>query len=467
MLLTISTTHEPATDLGYLLVKHPDRFQRTELAFGTASVFYPEATTGRCTAVLMVEVDPIGLVRGRGDAHTGPLAQYVNDRPYAANSLLAVAMKRVFSTAMNGTSSGRQALADSAIPLKIGLPVVRCHGGEERIRALFEPLGHEVEASRLPLNPKFPEWGESNYFSLVLRAHAKLSVLLNQLYVLLPALDGDKHYYVGEDEIDKLVAKAGDWLPSHPQKEWITSRYLKRRRPLVQAALARLLEQDEETVDEVEARKDGSEARIEAPIRLNDLRLEAVHEVLRQASARRVLDLGCGEGQLLKQLLTNRQFEYLLGIDVSPRSLEYACAHLKLERLSPMQQARIALHQGSLTYRDRRFEGFDAACVIEVIEHIDPPRLPAFVRTVFGYARPAMVIITTPNVEYNVRFEAMPEGTMRHPDHRFEWTRAQFRSWSDTVAREHGYRVHYRPVGPEDADLGPPTQMAVFERGEA
>ncbi|HSX60750.1 MAG TPA: 3' terminal RNA ribose 2'-O-methyltransferase Hen1 [Tahibacter sp.] len=302
MLLSISTTHRPATDLGYLLSKHPDRLQTVDLAFGQAHVFYPQADSERCTAALLLDIDPVGLVRGRGDGSEGPLAQYVNDRPYVASSFLAVALARVFRSALAGTSRGREELAQTPIPLDAEIAVLRSRGGEASIRDAFEPLGYRVELEPLPLDARFPEWGASPYWRVKLSGCLRLQELLTHLYVLLPAIDGDKHYFVGDDEVEKLLAKAGTWLAAHPQREWITSRYLKRRRSLVRSALARLLDAEEDDIDSTEQAREAAEERIERPMSLNEQRLGAVLAVLRQSGARRVVDLGCGEGRLLAHL---------------------------------------------------------------------------------------------------------------------------------------------------------------------
>lgn len=463
MQLQISTTHHPATDLGYLLSKNPDKHQSFDLAFGTAHVFYPEATPERCSVVLLVDVDPVGLVRGRGEAD-GPLTQYVNDRPYAASSFLAVAIAQVFSSGLSGNSKARAELAASPIPLEVVIPVLRCRAGEAKLRSCFEPLGYTVEVTPLPLDETFPQWGSSPYFSLKLAGNVKLSHLLSQLYVLLPALDGDKHYFVGSDEVQKLVDKGGDWLPGHPERDWIMSNYLKRRRSLVREALGKLLVEPEEDLQaEAETRGAGEQA-LEKALSLNEQRMSAVESVLLKSGASSVLDLGCGEGRLLGHLLEHRQFQRLLGVDVSCISLDRAAERLNLDRLPPLKRARIDLQQGSLTYRDVRLAGFDAACAIEVIEHIDESRLAAFERTVFEFAQPGMVVITTPNVEYNVRFERLEQGTFRHRDHRFEWTRAQFQAWANDMCERYGYQVEFLPIGPSDPDVGPPTQMGVFSR---
>lgn len=461
MLLSLSTTHAPATDLGYLLAKHPARVQPFELPFGTARVFYPEADASRCTAVLMLDVDPIGLVRGRGDGSEGPLAQYVNDRPYVANSFLAVALARVFGSAMSGTSKGRQELADSALPLEAEIPVLCARGGEEAVRACFEPLGYAVDVTALPLDPHFPDWGDSPYVRLRLQGTIRLSDLLTHLYVLLPAIDGDKHYFVGEDEVAKLLDKAGHWLGDHPQREWIVSRYLKRRRSLVRSALSRLLEQDEDDIDTAEQVREATEDRIERPLSLNDQRMGAVLSVLRQSGARRVVDLGCGEGYYLRALIEDPTVTEVVGVDVSPRALEYAERRLNLDRRPDRQRAKLTLRQSSVTYRDDAIAGFDAVLLIEVIEHLEPDRIASLEAGVFGAARPRHVILTTPNREYNGVYE-LADGHWRHPDHRFEWTRAELEGWATRVADEHGYRVEFRTVGDVDPELGAPTQLALF-----
>ena len=464
MLLTLTTTHRPATDLGYLLHKNPARPQAFELSFGRAHVFYPEAAEDRCTAALLLEVDPVGLVRNRrGPPGEGfALEQYVNDRPYVASSFLSVAIAQVFGSALAGRSRERADLVGLSLPLEAKLAVLPCRGGEGLLRRLFEPLGYAVTATRHPLDEQFPEWGESPYYTVELRHTLPLHDLLTHLYVLVPVLDNDKHYWIGEDEVEKLLRHGEAWLANHPEREMIVTRYLKHRRHLARAALARLLEEDQPEPDEADEANAQQEEQVERPVRLNERRMEAVLAALKSSGAKRVLDLGCGPGQLLRRLLDDPQFEQVVGMDVSHRALEVAAERLRLDRLPERQRNRLTLLHGSLTYRDRRLAGFDAAAVVEVIEHLDPPRLAAFERVLFEFARPRTVVLTTPNVEYNVKFETLPAGRFRHKDHRFEWTRGQFREWAEGVAERFGYAVRFEPVGPEDPALGPPTQMAVF-----
>ena len=467
MLLTIASTQRPATDLGYLLHKAPGRFQSFDLSFGKAHVFYPETGEDRCTACLMLDVDPVGIVRGKGSAE-GLLSRYVNDRPYVASSFLSVAISQVYGSALQGRCTERPELATTPIPLSARLDVVPVRGGEAFLRAVFEPLGYSVECERHPLDDRFPEWGESPYFSVTVAKEATLSELLTHLYVLIPVFDNQKHYFVGDDEMEKLLAKGSGWLGKHPEREEITRRYLKFRPSLFREALARLVVEEQPLEAEGDERPaDQSEDVLERPLSLNEQRLVAVMAAIRATGAKRVLDLGCGEGRLLRELLRDKQFEEIVGVDVSIRSLELARDRLKIERMSEKQAARIKLLHGSLMYRDRRLSGFDAAAVVEVVEHLDPPRLSAFERVVFEFARPGTVVLTTPNREYNVTWENVGAERLRHPDHRFEWTRQEFRDWAEGIAGRYGYAVRFQPVGPVDEALGSPTQMAVFERREA
>ena len=467
MLLTLTTTHRPATDLGYLLHKNPSRLQTFEQSFGSVHVFYPEASDDRCTAALLLDVDPVGLVRGRrgpeGDG--GLLAQYVNDRPYVASSFLSVAISSVFSSALAGRSKDRPELVETAIPLEARLAVVPCRGGEELLRRLFAPLGYSVEATQHALHSANPDWGKSRYFTVRLTGVVRLKELLTHLYVLIPVLDDEKHYWVGDDEVDKLLRHGEGWLGAHPERELIARRYLKHRRSLVRDAIDRLVTEEEPVEEAAPVTRDAQEQALESPISLHEQRLATVLATLKEAGAKRVVDLGCGEGRLLKLLLDDRQFEKVVGMDVSYRALERAMDRLQLDRLPPKQRERIELVHGSLMYRDKRLEGFDAAAVVEVIEHLDPPRLAAFERAVFEFARPLTVAITTPNADYNVKWPSLPAGKFRHPDHRFEWTRAEFEAWAMTVVERFGYMVNFAPVGPVDAHVGSPTQMAVFSLG--
>lgn len=466
MFLTVTTTHQPATDLGYLLHKHPDRVQEFQQSFGTATVFYPEASENRCTAAILLQVDPIRLARSRArNAPDFSLAQYVNDRSYAASSLLGVAVADVFSTARAGRCKAKQELADSSIPLEIGIPVLPCRGGAELAQRLFEPLGWTVDAEPIPLGEALSDWGDSRYVRLRLAGVLRLADALSQLHVLLPVLDESKHYWQGPDEVDKLLRSGEGWLATHPDAELITRRYLGRHGRLVQAALTRLAELGDDIEEDLDpVAGEGVSQPVERRVHLNRQRHDAIHQVLLDLGARSVIDLGCGSGQFIGRLLKTPAFTRISGAEVSTRSLQYAARRLHLDRMSERQAARVELFQGALTYEDDRLAGFDAAVLMEVIEHVDPPRIEALERVVFGTAKPGAVIVTTPNREYNALYEGL--AGKRHPDHRFEWDRAEFAAWSDRVSATYRYDVERRGIGDADDALGSPTQLAIFTRKE-
>jgi 2-polyprenyl-3-methyl-5-hydroxy-6-metoxy-1,4-benzoquinol methylase len=508
MLLTITTTHQPATDLGYLLHKNPARLQTVEVSGGQAHVFYPEATAERCTAALLLDLDPVGLVRGRGErgGEGFALEQYVNDRPYVASSFLSVALSKAFSTAMNGTCKDRPALPAEALPLAVTVAVVSAPGPDWP-RRLFEPLGYQVETESYALDPYQPEWGDSQYYTLHLQHDGlRLQDVLTHLYVLLPVLDNNKHYYIDQNEAEKLLHRGGDWLPRHPERGFITRRYLRYRALYVNPTLARLLEGEDDTDGETSppdplSKKEGEPddsmnaitteqlglkletsppsflerglggevsaggeipASAEPKTSLHDQRLQQVAHEIYQLAPKRVLDLGCGEGKLLRLLMRQAKIEYILGMDVSHQALTRAAQRLHLDEMPPRQRARIDLIQGSLLYKDERLAGFDAAALVEVIEHLDPGRLAALEAVVFGQARPGHVFVTTPNADYNQLYGSLSAGTFRHADHRFEWSRAEFAAWAAAVAARHGYQVRLVAIGEEVAGVGGPSQLAVF-----
>ena len=482
MLLTITSVTPLATDLGYVLHKNPAALRSVDVGFGVAHAFYPEAGPQRCTVALLVEVDPVALARRQGaglpaaEAGGFPLARYVNDRPYAASSFLSVALRRVFGTALRGTCEARPELPGQLFELTAELPVLPCRGGEALLRELFEPLGYQVSAAPIALDPHFPDWGDSPYFSVRLSGACRVQDLLGHLYVLLPVLDDGKHYWITADEIGKLTGPAAEWLAGHPQRDVIIRRYLKHQPALASQALAQLA--DDGTVPaDGDQPADGDTAGIDtagidtgagaARARLRDLRADAVLAELAAAGARRVLDLGCGDGRLLARLLADPRFEAITGVDVSAAALGRAARRLHLDELAPRQRDRVQLRHGSLCYADKRLAGYDAAVLMEVIEHVDPGRLGAVTHAVLGVAAPGTVLVTTPNADYNARYPGLAPGARRHPDHRFEWGQAEFRAWAAAAAARYGYRARFANVGPEDPGdpaAGPPTQLAVLTR---
>jgi len=463
MLLTIAYRGERASDLGFLLHKNPHRPQVFELNHGKAYVFYPELTERRAVCALLLSINPLDLARGKAGAGGGGLFDYVNDRPYVSSSFLSTAIAQVFGTAMTGRCDKRPELAQARLDLEAVVRMLPCRSGVSMLPRAFGPLGYEVSYQEFAVDERFPDWGTSRFVDLTIRGSVRLRDLLRHLYVLIPAFDRQKHYWIGEAEVEKLLRNGEDWLSAHPEREFIAQSYLGKRRALVNLALARLAELDDA---QPEAQQDDESGKAEARPGLNRQRLEAVVRALKDCGAQRVIDLGCGEGKLMQLLIPDRQFREIAGVDVSHAALERAKDRLNLEGAGDALRERVTLMQGSLTYRDQRFKGYDAACVVEVIEHLGPPRLQAFERVLFGEARPERIVVTTPNREYNERYEALSPGKLRHPDHRFEWTRAEFRAWAGRVAEAHGYRVEHSEIGEADGSLGAPTQMGVFSRCE-
>ena len=455
MLLSITMRQTPATDLGYLLHKNPDVIHEKALSFGRAVVFYPVACEDCCTATVLLDVDPVALVRGKDAWSRGLFGHYITDRPYATSSFLSVAIARLFGTAMSGRSKSRQALADQAVTFEITVAPLPCRGGAELLKRLFTPLGYDVTWRQEPLDKAHPEWGLSVYVAASLKVHRRLADVLSHLFVLLPVLDDQKHYFVSDDEVEKLVRKGAGWLEEHPERTLITERYLKHQQGLTQAALDEL-----GGLVEPGAQSPLSPSRPEQ-LRLNDLRADKVTAIILESGAQRVLDLGCGDGKLLQRWIAEPQFTHILGLDVSLRSLQLAAKRLKLELLSERARSRINLQQGSLVYRDARLEGYDAAALVEVIEHLELEKLTALETSVFAQARPALVVVTTPNRDFNATFETQG---LRHDDHRFEWSRAEFVAWANSVAARQKYQVRFDFVGPEHPAFGAPTQLAVFTR---
>ena len=462
MLVSITSTTPVATDLGYLLHKHPDGVRSVDVGYGRAHVFYPEATEQRCTATTYVEIDPLGLTRHRRGRQAQGLEPYLNDRPYVASSLLSVALGKLFRTALNGTCKDHPELVAQPLDLEIGLPVLPLRGGQAILRRLFDPLGYEVECSPIALDSQFPAWGDSRCVSARLVGRHTVRSALEHLYVLLPVLDDAKHYWIGPDEVDKLLLRGGDWLGSHPESDLIARRYL-RLPEFTREALSRLAEAGEDS-DLLDAQRDAVEQATEQPIRLGEQRLDAVLDAVRNVGAGRVVDLGCGEGRLLERLIVEPSVTEAVGIDASIGALGRAERRLKIDRMSERRRERIRLLQGALTYTDSRLRGFDVATVTEVVEHLDPERLDVFAEVVFGHIAASSVVLTTPNREYNVKFEHLDTGGLRHEDHRFEWTRDEFQAWTRGIAERFSYGVEISAVGPVDPACGPPTQMAVFRR---
>jgi len=457
MLLTITYSGTNATDLGFLLHKNPVRPQVFDVSHGKAYVFYTETKEKTCTAALLLDINPLELARGKEGSKVGGLFDYVNDRPYVSSSFMSTAISRVFGTAMSGRCDRRQELADSALGLVANLTMLPCRGDTTMLERVFVPLGYDVEFTTSILDERNPGWGDSRYVNLKLSGTIRLRDMLSHLYVLIPVFDLQKHYWVGREEVEKLLRHGEGWLNGHPEREFIARRYFDGRYRLVRMAMDRLDNGEGGAMEEETSQNKPS---------LNTRRLDAVLEALKESGARSVVDMGCGEGNLLELLAGEKTFVKIAGTDVSRSALERASQRLNLDELPDGAKGRFHLFQSSLTYKDDRMSGYDAAAVVEVIEHLDVNRLFAFESVLFAEARPATIVLTTPNVEYNENYDDLTTDNMRHRDHRFEWNREQFKEWCGKMARTYVYTVVFKNIGDEDDVRGTPTQMGVFTKCE-
>ncbi len=446
MLITITYEGTNTQQLGYLLHKNPYAAQEFSLTFGKAYVFYPEVSDERTTAALLLDINSLDLAKGKENSSNTGLFDYVNDRPYTSNSFMSVALNRVFGTAMKGRCDKNQALADTPIDLTANVHMLRCEN-DELPRRIFEPLGYMVKIERRLLDERFPEWGESPYIDLTIKGTVKLSELLNHLYVTIPVFDGNKHYFIDENEIEKLLSHGGEWLKTHPYRKTITKGYFNNIRSITKSALG-IISDDNDTEQPKQKRLDTE-------------RLDTITQAVLDSGAKSVLDLGCGEGKYVARLLNEPQISHITAADVSVKALE--SAKNRIEKLTQRQKDRVEFIQASAICRDRRFDGHDCCLLIEVIEHIDEDRLSVMERVVFELTKPKTVIVTTPNAEYNANYEFLNEGELRHTDHRFEWNREKFRDWTEKICEKYGYKVRITGIGNENEIHGAPTQMGVFE----
>lgn len=465
MLLAIEAQITPGSDLGYLLHKNPAHHYTRSSPVGQVHMLYPEVTATQAQALLLLEVDPVAGVRQKR-GHTLGMDQYVNDRPFVAGSLLSVALAQHLASALNGHAKERPERVHEAIPLKLTLAAVASRGGPQLFETLFAPLGYRWQAERYTYAEGLAEQSESPYYTLTLEHCLPVQKALQHLYILLPVLDRYKHYYYGKAEIEKLLRHGEGWLETHPAQNLIVHRYLSHRPSLAQEALAQLAQLAPEDLLS-DAQQGAEEQELEAPLSLNKQRIacvvDYVNEVLSSdTSAKRLIDLGCGEGQVLQALLKHTPLSEIVGVDVSPHELERAERRLKLERMPEYQQRRLHLHQSSALYSDTRLHGADMVILVEVIEHLEPYQLQRLARVIFGEMQAKRLWISTPNREYNTVFGMNP-AHLRHGDHRFEWTRAEFQSWCQHQAQTYGYTVSFGGIGPEDTQYGHPTQWARFK----
>ena len=454
VLLLLTTTRRPATDLGRLLALESGEVHEFAVPGGIATLHLPEVSAHRCTAAVFLEWHHRGSDLGDDQAGAGGRAPVP---AHVTSDMLADAVSLVFRNALAGASGHRYPhLLRAALPLEIVIPQFPCQAGVHLAERLFGPLGWRVLVDPVLLDARHPEWGDTGHSALTLRGTISLADAVTHLSVLLPVLvNGNKGRLAPEGRIGRLLRPYCDWLTRHPERQLIMGSYQKRRG----ASLVRTTDASPKAVEMAHA--------VRPTVVREGLaveRLEAVLAALARTSAERVIDLGCGTGVLLARIAQDSRYTEVVGVDDAAQALELARRRLQLELLPERQRSRIKLLQLSILRRDNRLIGFDAAILMEVIEHFDPFRLPALVINIFGHARPGTVIVTTPNLEHTLRYPGPTRSGLRHDDHRFEWSRQEFAAWVADASQRYGYVGRIQGVGTCDPQVGHPTQLAVFTR---
>ncbi|MFN8672328.1 MAG: 3' terminal RNA ribose 2'-O-methyltransferase Hen1 [Candidatus Sericytochromatia bacterium] len=461
MLLSITCEDKNCQELSWILHKRPDKIQSFPIISGNAYVFYPEYSDNKVKVCLALDIDTINLVRKlRLPVASYALQHYVNDKPYTASSFMSSAIANVFSSALNGICKEKPEIVDLILPLEVEISVLKVLGGEALIKRLFEPLGYQIEVESFNLDEDFKNWGKSRYYKIKLKNNITIKELLSHLYVLIPVFDMDKHFYIGTTEVESFLKKGDKWLQIHPEKGAIVRRYFKNLGKYSNLVLNRLNDSLENTYQEMEIPKEIKEKKES----LQKIRLNTVLEKLENLYTTSVVDIGCGEGMLLKLLKSKKRFEKICGTDVMYQNLLIAKDKLDLEETTTHRADRIKLFQSSILYKDERLKEYETVCLIEVIEHIEEDRLDSLEEILFGYLNPKYAIISTPNAEYNAVY--MPENptNFRHDDHRFEWNRDQFRQWVNKICEKFSYSAEFFDIGDVHEKLGTPTQAVIFKR---
>lgn len=502
MQLAIKATGEGAKMLSFLLSKNPQNlYDRSEKGY-RVRLTYTVFTDTEVEAVLIVTPDPVELVKNSPDVYD--ITQYINDREFVTSSLFCSYARSALGTALNGRPKEEYSeWVNHAFNLTISFGPVASDLPDAVINDLFEYLGYEVTIERGQADYRFQLKERSSARFISISGLSTVQAALKQLFVLIPVLDNYKHYYLSEQEIDKLQRYGEGWLDRHPLRELIIKRSLRFQDLIDQAALIygdkrweqpaegynvwkpavgreeiaktaeikgiEELEELEELdgIDEAE-RLDGESARESAPfVSLNEQRYQAIVKIVENIPAKQTLvDFGAGEGKLSVRLGFIPGVKEILAVEPTERAQLRA-----IERFDKAARREAFVKPipvwGSLFYYDERLRCKDVMILCEVIEHIDEYRLPGTMECLFKEYQPKTLIVTTPNAEYNA-FYQMPE-KMRHKDHRFEWTRQEFSEWCNGWANLYPYEVQIEGIGDQTEEYGQPTQTAIFTRqvGEA
>ncbi|EGW40788.1 3' terminal RNA ribose 2'-O-methyltransferase Hen1 [Desulfosporosinus sp. OT] len=461
MQLAIKATGEGAKMLSFLLSKNPqnlyDRMEKGHRIRLTYTVF----SDSEVEAVIFVTPDPVELVKNSPDTYE--ITQYINDREFVVSSIFCSYIRSALGTALNGRPKDEYLdWAKHAFLLTIGFGPVATDLPDVAIKQLFEPLGYRIEIERGQAAYNFQLKERSSARFINLQGTLTVQNALKHLFVLIPVLDNYRHYFIDEREIEKLERYGEGWLADHPLKDLIIKRTLRFRE---------LIDQVGENFDQADTNADTNnealtpelELKSQPVVRLNELRYQRVVKIVENLPAREsIVDFGAGEGKLSARLGFIPGVQEILAVEPTEkeqlRALKrFSEASRKDDFISPI------LIWGSLFYYDEQLRAKDVMILNEVIEHIDESRLPRVMDTILGSYKPQVLLITTPNVEYNTVYQ-MDDQAVRHKDHRFEWTRSEFSEWTHTLARNYSYDVQLDGIGEEVEGYGHPSQIAIFTR---
>ncbi|TDL78499.1 3' terminal RNA ribose 2'-O-methyltransferase Hen1 [Peribacillus frigoritolerans] len=447
MQLTIKATGDNVKAISYLLSKNPNNLYERNHKGHLVRLFYSKFEETELEVTIFVTPDPIDLVKNNSNSYD--ITHYINDREFAVSSLFCSFIRSALGTALNGQPKEEYSeWVNYRFSFQFEFGPVVSSLSDKQLKDLFEPIGYEVAISRPDIEYSFEMKDKSSARSICLKGMKTLQNGLRQLFVLIPVIDNYKHYYIDDKEIEKLERYGEGWLEDHPKRDYIYRQSLRFKEIFSIVENKKTEEKKEEKIEKV---------------RLNDLRYEKIIDFVNQMKPRSIVDFGSGEGKLSVRLGFADGVKEIMAVEPSQSATLKA-----IERFDKVKnKEKFVVPEtiwGSLFYYDERLKGKDVMILCEVIEHIDEFRLPKVLDTILHDYQPNALIITTPNREYNEIYDM--EDHFRHNDHRFEWTRAEFRHWCEERNHRKIYDLQFEGIGEEHDRHGFPTQMCVFVRKE-
>ncbi|PYF06198.1 3' terminal RNA ribose 2'-O-methyltransferase Hen1 [Ureibacillus chungkukjangi] len=447
MQLTIRGTGQDIQVISYLLAKNPNNLYERRVSGHLVRMFFSQFSEEEVEVTFFVTPDPIELSRNNSKVYD--ITSYINDREFVVSSIFCTFLRTALGTALNGKPVEEyEPWVNHPFPLEFSFGPVASQLTDQDIQSLFQPLGYAVEITYGEADYNMDFKSKSSARFITLKGSTTLQMGLRQLFVLIPVLDNYKHYYIDEQEVEKIVRYGEGWLDKHPKREFILRQALRFK----------------EVYGQFENQHTKKENESSPKLRLNDLRYDKIVGKVNQLKRKEtVVDLGSGEGKLSEKLGFIDGVKEILAVEPSESATLKA---LKRFEKAAQDKNFVKPRQifGSLFYYDERLKGKDVLILCEVIEHIDEYRLPKIIQTILQDYRPRTLIITTPNQEYNEVYGM--GGDYRHPDHRFEWTREEFQTWCKTQNENHEYNIAFDGIGEEHELHGYPTQMCLFTRKE-